>query len=163
MNGTAAPIPNYHIGRRLPPQSELANIPSDPIMSLACPFTDLAMVNVPIWCDYASLGIRLHTCVARSRVYISDIEPGSTCSNIREWRCKYKGAYVVQINGHPVFSKASALQQLTNIVRLDPTLSTPMLELIPPPTPLPPTYTPLPALLAFNWINSVQSSMHCTK
>jgi hypothetical protein len=37
---------------------------------------------------------------------------------------------VVQINGHTVFSEASALLQLTKIFKLAPTLYTPMLELI---------------------------------
>jgi hypothetical protein len=118
------------LGRPFHPESKLAKVHHDPIVSLACPLTELVTVSVTIRCDHTSLGLRLNTCAARSRVYISDIDPGSTCRKIRDWRRKYKGAYIFQINGHPVFSEASALQQLTKIVKLAPTLSTPMLELI---------------------------------
>jgi hypothetical protein len=135
MNGSATPTPNSHqlhtaLGRPLPPESELAKLPRDPILSLAFPFTELITATVPIRCDHVSLGLHLDTCAARSRVYISDIDPGSTCSKIRDWRRKYKGAYVVQINGCPVFSESSALQQLARVVKSAPTASTPMLELI---------------------------------
>jgi hypothetical protein len=41
-----------------------------------------------------------------------------------------KGACVLQINGHPVLSEASAHQKLTKIFKLPPTLSNPTLELI---------------------------------
>jgi hypothetical protein len=118
------------LGRPLPPESDLSKLPLDPILSLACPLTELVMVSVPIRCDHISLVIRLNMCDARSHVYISDIDLGSTCSKICDWCHNYKGAYLVQINGHPVLSEASTLQKLTKIVKLAPTLSTPMLELI---------------------------------
>jgi hypothetical protein len=38
--------------------------------------------------------------------------------------------YIVHINGHPIFSDTSSLHKLAKIVKLAPTLSTPMLELI---------------------------------
>jgi hypothetical protein len=76
-------------------------------------------------------------CDARSRVYISDSEPGYTCSKIREWSRKYKGSYVVHINEHPVLYEASTLQQLTTIFKLAPKISIPVLELIVAPNSLP--------------------------
>jgi hypothetical protein len=93
MNGTANPTPNSRqlhsaLGRLLPPESELAKLPHYAVVSLAYPFTELVTVSIPIRCDHASLGIGISTCATRSRVYISDVVQGSTCSKIRDWRCK---------------------------------------------------------------------------
>jgi hypothetical protein len=148
MNGSATPTPNSHqlhtaLGRQLPPEIELSKLPHDPIVSLAFPFTELVTVTVPIRCDHVSIGLHLGTCATRSRVYISDIDPSSTCSKIRDWRRKYKGEYVVQINGCLVFSESSALQQLARVVKSAPTASTPMLELIVAPD-TPPSLPPTP-------------------
>jgi hypothetical protein len=97
-NGTATPTPNYHqlqtaLGRPLSPESKIAKLPHDPILSLACTFTELVMVFVLIRCDHAYIGLQLNTCAACSHVYISDIDNGSTCSKIRDWRRKYKGTH----------------------------------------------------------------------
>jgi hypothetical protein len=110
MKGTATSTPNYcqlytDLERPLSDESEITKIHHDHIVSIACPFTELVTVYVPIWCYHTSLSLRINTCAARSRVYIADIEPGFTCSNILDWYHKYKGEYVVQINGHPCSRK----------------------------------------------------------
>jgi hypothetical protein len=162
MNDTATPTPNYPqlhtaLGRFAPPESELIKLPHDLVMSLAFLSTEIVMLTVPIQYNHTSLGLWLSTCDACYRVYTSDIEPGSTCIRISDWHQKCKGAYVVHINGHIVFSEASALQQLTYIITLAPTLITPMLEMIV--TPDLPLSLP-PALLCRHPLPSTQSITH---
>jgi hypothetical protein len=65
-------------------------------------FQTLVTVMVPICCESPNIGLTLATCVARSRSFIQDVSPKSTCSKIRDWRRTYCGTYIVIMYGHPV-------------------------------------------------------------
>jgi hypothetical protein len=119
------------LGRPLPAKDDDNPAPVDcGLVALSSPFQTLVTVTVFIRCDSPTLRLTLATCAARSRAFIQDITPKSTCSKIRDWRRKYCGAYIVQIDGNPVFSLSDAKFLLIKARDLAPQSETPHLTLI---------------------------------
>jgi hypothetical protein len=52
------------------------------------------------------LGIETVDCADLTRAYISDITQHSTGAALRGWRRNYDGAYIVELDEHPVFNSA---------------------------------------------------------
>jgi hypothetical protein len=70
------------------------------------------------------------TCTARSRAFIQDTTLKSTCSNIHDWRHTYFGAYIIQIDGRPVYSLSNVKSLLIKAHNLAPQSEPPDLTLI---------------------------------
>jgi hypothetical protein len=87
---------------------ESTHIPSLDLDATTNPFSVLADETVPITCDHPTFGFELFTCNHRHRVTISDITRNTTAAGIRNGRRRYTGAFLVAINGTPVFSLADA-------------------------------------------------------
>jgi hypothetical protein len=87
---------------------EPTHIPSLDLDTTTNPFSVLADETLAITCDHPSFGFELFTCTHRRRVAISDIARGTTGAGIRNGRRRYTGAFLVAINGTPVFSLADA-------------------------------------------------------
>jgi hypothetical protein len=74
------------------------------LVSMSPTFTELATLSLKIRCKNPSLGLVFGVCAALSRDFIADIERYSTASKIKDWRGKYHGAYIVDVDKHPVFT-----------------------------------------------------------
>jgi hypothetical protein len=98
MSELKVPTPNYRqllaaLWRPLPTEDDDTPAPVDcGLVALSSTFQTLVTVTVPIRCDSSTLGLTLATCADRSRAFIQDITPKSTCSKIQDWRRKYRGA-----------------------------------------------------------------------
>jgi hypothetical protein len=82
------------------------------LVAIRSPFTELVTVSMQVSCDDDTLGFECDVCEARSRVFIANIQYNSTAAKIRDWRRKFKGAYIVEIDNPPVFTKDEATQLL---------------------------------------------------
>jgi hypothetical protein len=81
------------LGRLLPAEDADTPTPAySGFIALSSPFQTLVTVTFLIRCDSPTLGLTLATCTAHTRALIQDITPTSTCSKIRDWRRKYRGA-----------------------------------------------------------------------
>jgi hypothetical protein len=82
------------------------------LVAMTSPFTELVTLSLKVTCDDPCLGFEFGVCAARSRAFIVDIKRDSTASRIKDWRRKYRGAYIVEIDKKPVFSADGASQHL---------------------------------------------------
>jgi hypothetical protein len=136
MSELKVPTPNSRqllaaLGRPLPAKDDDTPDPVDcGLVAVSSPLQTLVTVTVPIRCDSPTLGLTLATYAARSRAFIQDITPKSTCSKIRDWRRKYRGAYIIQIDDNPVFSLSDAKLLLIKARDLAPQSETHHLTLI---------------------------------
>jgi hypothetical protein len=87
---------------------EPTHIPSLDLNATTNPFSVLADETIPITCDHPTFGFELFTCNHRRRVAISGIIRDTTGAGIRNGRRRYTGAFLVAINGTPVFSLEDA-------------------------------------------------------
>jgi Reverse transcriptase (RNA-dependent DNA polymerase) len=94
---------------------EPTHIPSLDLDATTNPFSVLADETVPITCDHPTFGFELFTCTHRRRVAISDILRGTTGAGIRNGKRRYTGAFIVAINGYPVFSIEDATAAFRDI------------------------------------------------
>jgi hypothetical protein len=93
------------LGHPLPAESIDAPMPMDlDLVDISSPFTELITLSIKVRCEDPSLGFVFGVCAARSRAFIVDIQRDSTASKIKYWRRKYRGAYIVEVNTHPIFT-----------------------------------------------------------
>jgi hypothetical protein len=139
-----------------------AQMPGDHyLVGMSSPFIELATLSINVRCDDPSLGLVIGACAAQSRAFLVDIKGGSSNSKIRDWRRKYLGDYLVEVNTTPAFTKADA-EHLLNFARdADHDHSDPHVELTLAPD-IPDRHHP-PSLVShnFKWINSVQPFQRC--
>jgi hypothetical protein len=74
------------------------------IMAMGYPFTRLKNVVLPVKCTHSTFGILIHDCADRNRAFVTGMEPVTTGACLRGWKRHYAGAYVVELNGHPVYN-----------------------------------------------------------
>jgi hypothetical protein len=83
---------------------------SDPaafdLASTASPFVKLKELELQIRCEHLTFGIETVDCADLTRAYISNMTPHSTGAALRGWRRNYDGAYIVELDEHPVFNSA---------------------------------------------------------
>jgi hypothetical protein len=119
------------LGHPLPPEETDTPVPVDcGLVAVTFTFQTLITITVPIRCDSPNLGLQLATCAARSRAFIQGIAPGSACAKIRDWKRKYRCAYLVKIDGQPVFSLSDAARLLSKSRDTAPSSATPHLTLV---------------------------------
>jgi Reverse transcriptase (RNA-dependent DNA polymerase) len=87
---------------------EPTHIPSLDLDATTNPFSVLTDETIPITCNHPTFGFELFTCTHRRRVAISDILRDTTGAGIQNGRHRYIGAFLVAINGVPVFSLEDA-------------------------------------------------------
>jgi hypothetical protein len=105
------------LGHPLPPETMHAKMPSEhELVGMSSPFTELVTIDMKIRCNDPSLGMIVGACAARSRAFIVDIKADSSASKIRDWRRKYRGAYLVKVDKQPVFTKTD-VERLLNTAR----------------------------------------------
>jgi hypothetical protein len=127
------------LGRPLPAESIDATMPKElDLVAMSSPFTDLVTLSLKVTCDDPCLGFVFGVCAARSRAFIVDIKCDSTASRIKDWRRKYWGAYIVEIDKKPVFSADDASQHLCAIRDDAPHRAAPMFTIVLAPD-VPPT------------------------
>jgi hypothetical protein len=73
-------------------------------VAMSSPFIELITLSLKVRYEDPCLGFFFGVCAARSRAFIVDIQWDSTTSKIKDWRQKYRGAYIVKVDTHPVFS-----------------------------------------------------------
>ena len=73
------------------------------------PFSVLQTEEPPVVCEHPTFGFDVSQCDHRHWAYVSGVVPSSTATWIRHARRRYLGAYIVSIDGQPVFDAADAL------------------------------------------------------
>jgi hypothetical protein len=100
----------------LPADSIEAPMPTDlDLVAMYSPFNELVTLSIKVRCDDRSLGFVFGVCAARSRAFIVDIQRDSATSKIKDWRRKYRGAYIVEVDTHPVFTAKDATRLLSDV------------------------------------------------
>jgi hypothetical protein len=74
------------------------------LVSSVCPFTALKTIVLNVRCALPTFGIETHDFAARHRAYLTCMAPFSTGSTLHGWKLNYVGAYIVELNGHPIFN-----------------------------------------------------------
>jgi hypothetical protein len=111
----------------LPAKSTDAPMPTDlDLVAMSSPFTELVTLSLKVRCDDPSLGFVFGVCAARSRAFIVDIQRDSTASKIKDWRRKYRGAYIVEVDTHPVFTTEDATRLLSAVRDSAPHITVPI-------------------------------------
>jgi hypothetical protein len=90
----------------------------------------LITISLKVCCDDPCLGFIFGVCAARSRAFIVDIRRDSTASKIKDWRRKYRGAYIVEVDKNPVFSADDASRLLRAVRDATPHRSDPTFTVI---------------------------------
>jgi hypothetical protein len=75
---------------------------------MSSPFAELVTLSIKVRCDDPSFDMVVGACAARARAFLVYIKGGSSASRICDWRRKYCGAYLVEVNKTPVFTNADA-------------------------------------------------------
>jgi Reverse transcriptase (RNA-dependent DNA polymerase)/GAG-pre-integrase domain len=110
--------------------AEHTTIPSMDLDTTTNPFSVLSDETLPVTCNHPTFGFDLFTCAHRRRVAISAISRNTTAAGIRNGSRRYTGAFLVAINGLPVFSLDDATATFQSL-RDDPTLTTIVVTLSP--------------------------------
>jgi hypothetical protein len=76
------------------------------LASRASPFIRLKELELQIRCEHLTFGIEDVDCADLTRAYISDRTPHNTGAALRVWCRNYDGAYIVELDEHPVFNSA---------------------------------------------------------
>jgi hypothetical protein len=87
---------------------EHTSIPSVDLNSTTNPFSVLANETIPITCDHPTFGLELFTCIHCRRVAISALLHGISAAGIRNGAHQYTSAFLVTVNGTPIFSLEDA-------------------------------------------------------
>jgi hypothetical protein len=123
MNDLVDAPPNVQALRLLSPNGV---VPADrPVLSplnlevTDDPFHCLDSVTQAIKCDHPTLGFEVSACHIRRRGYLSGIVASTSAARIRNIRRKYIGAYIVSVDGVPVFSRDSVIAALTAVATSD--------------------------------------------
>ena len=122
MNDLANPPPNVQLlrnidGARAPTTlgAETASI-TPPLLEVSDdPFDRLDSIEQTISCQHPTLGFEISECHIRKRGYLSGIVPNTTASKIHNARRKYIGAFIVSINGSPMFTANSVITALSTL------------------------------------------------
>jgi hypothetical protein len=104
------------LGHPLPAESIDAPMPTDlDLVAMSSPFTELVTLSLKVRCYDPYLGFVFGVCAARSRAFIVDIQRDSTASKIKDWRRKYRGAYIVEVDTNPVFTAEDATRLISAV------------------------------------------------
>ena len=107
MTDLPEPTPNIKILQRydenLPITMEDIDPPDLDFAIEPTPFRELDTVKITVTCEHPSVGIEIGECHIRGRAYVRSIAPNTSVSAIRNFKRKYIGAFIVEINKCPVF------------------------------------------------------------
>jgi hypothetical protein len=94
-------------GKELPVDTQETSAPAAfDLAFTASPFVKLKELELQIRCEHLTFGIEAVDCADLTRAYISNMTPHSTGAALRGWRRNYAGAYIVELDEHPVFNSA---------------------------------------------------------
>jgi hypothetical protein len=131
------------LGHPLPADSTDAPMPTDlDLVATSPPFNELVTLSLKVRCDDPSLGFVVGVCNALSRAFIVDIQRDSTASKIKDWHGKYHGAYIVDVNTHPVFTAEDATRLLSAVHDRSPHNTAPVFTVVLDPDTPPSKATP---------------------
>jgi hypothetical protein len=65
-----------------------------------------------------------------SAFFIVDIQRDSTASKIKDWRRKYRGAYIVEVDTHPVFTVEDVTRLLSAVRDISPHNTAPLFTVV---------------------------------
>jgi hypothetical protein len=71
-------------------------------MAVGYPFRKLKTVVLPVKCTHSTFGILAHDCANCHRAFITGMDPTITGVSLRGWKRHYAGAYIVELNCHPI-------------------------------------------------------------
>ena len=71
-------------------------------------------VLVGVICDHDTVGMILGFFTDRDRVYLKYIITRTSCSKIKGWKNKFRGAYIVKIKNTPVVTLSDAKEVIAN-------------------------------------------------
>jgi hypothetical protein len=103
MNDLEVPTPNARrlrqaLGKPLPKEESEEPAPQEFSLETSdSPFLEILEVKVPVKCEDPTVGIELAECPLRKRAYIVSSDPGSSFDQLKGWKRKYRGAYIVQV------------------------------------------------------------------
>jgi hypothetical protein len=93
--------------KELPADTQETSAPAAfDIASAASPFVKLKELELHTRCEHATFGIEAVDCADLARAYISNMTPHSMGADLHGWRRNYDGAYIVELDVHPVFNSA---------------------------------------------------------
>jgi hypothetical protein len=101
----------------------------DATVSSGCPFTALKTIVLNVRCALPNFGIEMHDCAARHRTYLTGMSPSNTGSTLRGWKRNYRGAYIVELNGHVIFNSSEFSTSCTLVHQAQLTIPHPTLSL----------------------------------
>lgn len=83
------------------------------------PFAEVVKKNINRSCEHPQVGMQLATDPLYQRVYVSDFEKGNSsdkiCSSYKATCRKFRGAFITEIQGTPIFSEEDALNRLQEL------------------------------------------------
>jgi hypothetical protein len=138
MKGCVIPMTHLRILANYVSRSDTHYPPNPPM--LPCPriLTSLPCLRLLLsrslslkvrW-DDPSLGFVFGVYSSRYRAFIVDIQRDSTTSKIKDWRHKYRGAYIVEANTHPVFTVEDSTRLLSAVRDSSPYNTAPVFTVV---------------------------------
>jgi hypothetical protein len=73
------------------------------IVSTSSHFVKLKTFDLHIRCNHPLFGIMALDCSLLSLAYVNDMVPSTTGAGLRGWPRNYAGAYIVELDDHPIF------------------------------------------------------------
>jgi hypothetical protein len=116
MNDVAHPPPNARLVRFL---QRGESFPAKPALHEDLdfdvsknPFQDLRSLSVPVAGEYSQLEFVFSKCSHRLRAYLSELKPRTLATGIRNGHRGLVGAYVMPIQGRPVYNDADLFETI---------------------------------------------------
>jgi hypothetical protein len=112
MNDLTIPTPNARalhqaLVRPLPKEEQEQRSPTELNVTVEnSPFMELKEKDIHMTCEDEHLGLDIKECNERGRGYLASVSPSSSGSSaLRNWRRTLAGAYIVQVNDTPTYTK----------------------------------------------------------
>jgi hypothetical protein len=77
------------------------------------PFDKLLPVDIPVKGDHPTLGLKVKICPCRNRIRLIDMVVSTPASRTPRWCSTLRNAYVIIIQGTPVYTEEQMIQQIT--------------------------------------------------
>ena len=120
MTDLPEPTPNIKILQRhdenLPVHIDDIDLPDLDFSIEPTPFRELDTIQVTVTCEHPSVGIEIGECHIRGRAYVRSIVPNTSVSAIRNFKRKYVGAFIVEVNKCPVFDVEDATKAFHDVL-----------------------------------------------
>jgi hypothetical protein len=104
-------------GKETPAETQYSSAPAAfNLVATSSPFIKLKVLELQIQCDHATFSVETGDCADLTRVYISNITPHSTGAALCGWHRDFAGAYIVELDDHPVFNSYYVARAFTTFI-----------------------------------------------